>query len=228
MTTNPYESPRYPQEPLPKQAPLDSDAGQSLSVEFDLTLDDYVAFNVVHRSHAVLMKRILIIVLGIAWISIPLYIGVELYQNWAGHLPNPLDPAEVSFKLLYAVVHTILFPLLTWWIYPLVTLLMRSRFQHFWMRIILRWMLSAGDTSSIFGRYKLTISPAVLHEQGPKNETSFKMSAVQKLVATNQYLFIYVSPLQAYIIPSRVFGIPGDFLQFVRTIEEWTQLKAVR
>ena len=225
MDPNPYQAPHYHQEPLPKNAPLEIDPSQPLNVEFDLTLDDYVAFNVVHRSNAALMKWLLLIILGVGWVSIPALIGIELYRNWAGHLPQPLDGEEVTFMLGYAAFHTIGFPLLTWWMYPFMTRLMRSRFQHFFLRLVIKWML-AGDTSSIFGHYKLTFSAEMLHEMGPKNETSFKMSAVQKLVTTDQYLFIYVSPVQAYIVPRRAFRFPEDFDRFVRTMETWTRLTA--
>lgn len=226
MDPNPYQSPRHLQE-LPEQSPPEIEPRQPLSVEFDLTLDDYVAFTVAHHSRPALLKWTAIVLLGVGWVSIPLGIGVKLYQNWVGHMPEPLDANEVTYLLVYAAVHAVLFPLLTWWIYPVSMWIMRSRFHHFFLRLVIRWMLAAGDTSSLFGHYKLTLSAEQLHEQGPKNETIYKMSAVQKLRQSSQYLFIYVSPLQAYIVPARAFPMPEDFSQFVRTMEAWTQVKAV-
>jgi hypothetical protein len=226
MDPNPYQSPRHPRD-YSKQELLESYTGQPLCIEFDLTFDDFVAFNVAHRSHAALLKWLVIILLVIGWVSVPLKIAVELYLNWTGHLPEPMASEEVTHLLLYAALHSILFPLLTCWVYPVMAWLIRTPFHYFLMRLLIRWMLAAGDTSSLFGHYKLMLTAEQLHEQGPKNETTYKISAVQKLRTTRQHLFIYVSPLQAYIVPSRAFPTPEDFTQFVRTLEAWTQQKVV-
>src|SRR4051794_26488870 len=184
MDPNPYQSPRHLHEP-PGPAPLEVETLQPVSVEFDLTLDDYVAFYVAHHSRPALVKWMVLFLLAVGCVSIPLGIGIKLYQNWASHPSEQMDSAEVTYLLVYAAVHSIMFPLLTWWIYPVMMWIRQSRFHRFFLRLLLRWMLAAGDTSSIFGHYKLTLSAEQLHEQGPKNETTYKMSAVQKLRKTS-------------------------------------------
>src|SRR4029077_15632131 len=99
MDPNPYQSPRHLQEP-PGPAPLEIETLQPVSVEFDLTLDDYVAFYVAHHSHPTLVKRVVLFLLAIGWVAIPLGIGVKLCLYWAGYASEQMDSDEVTYLLL--------------------------------------------------------------------------------------------------------------------------------
>ena len=224
MDPNPYQAPHYHQEPIPQHAPLEIDVSRPLSVEFDLTVADHVAFNVSHlaRGRFPTWTRKILEVIG--FVSVPLGVTSYLLAVWSGRIQPTPEIEQVMSLVLFALLYLVIYPIVMWWA---LAFLRRPESGHALLRYYLKRKLSVGDTSSIFGHYKLTLSAETLHEQGPKNETSFKLSAVQKLVSTGQYLFIYVSPLQAYIVPRRAFPFPDDFEVFVRTVEEWTRIKRV-
>jgi hypothetical protein len=227
MEPNPYQAPHFRQEPIPLQPPLEIDPTRPICVEFNLTLDDYVSFNIAHNRRGSLIKWMRLVLVGIAWIAVPIAVGVYLYRNSAGHLAEELPREEVLGLIGYAVFHTVLFPLLIWLCWSWITRDVKWNPTRPLVALVIKRMLS-GDTSSMFGRLRLTCSAERIHQQGAKSEGSHDISAVQKLVLTPEYLFIYVSPMQAYIIPFRAFAHPDDFERFVLTLEEWTKQKRVK
>jgi hypothetical protein len=98
----------------------------------------------------------------------------------------------------------------------------------FLMRWYLRYLLTRGDTRSMVGRHTLRISPTDITERGPQAEHRFAIAAVQKLVRSRGNLYIYVSPVQAIVVPARTFEHPAMMEGLVRALELYSKASAIR
>src|SRR5258707_10117617 len=96
MDLNPYAAPRYGQE---REPILDIDFAQPVTLAYDLTLEDYVTFYVIHRlrsrSHA-WMRHVVFL---LAWCCVP--VGIAVYfAGWLRMKPAP----EMNFFLIFMAV----------------------------------------------------------------------------------------------------------------------------
>src|SRR6476660_2263644 len=216
MDPNPYQAPQYGQEREPAQPLIDFNQPETIS--FELTVDDYVTFNVAHRMNSLLHKWVRNVVHGMGWISVP--IGVAAY--FAGLLPivKPnLPPVETrGFLIIWAVGHVVL--------YPLLRHFLGNRTHSLLLSSLFRMMLARRDNSGLFGHHELTISPAKLHERAPKSEVSHDITAVTRMMLTDELFVIYVSSMHGYLVPRRAFASPEDFFVFLKKMEKWTGLSA--
>jgi hypothetical protein len=71
------------------------------------------------------------------------------------------------------------------------------------------------------GRRQITIGPEALVTKTDLNSGSFHWSSVQRIRRTSQFLFIYVSPMNAFIIPKREFADPEEFDALHRRVCQW-------
>jgi len=62
----------------------------------------------------------------------------------------------------------------------------------------------------------------------PKSEARHNISMVQRIIITKDHAFVYVSPIQAFIIPRRAFVPPETFDAFIRTLEDYSGVRAER
>jgi hypothetical protein len=92
----------------------------------------------------------------------------------------------------------------------------------------IRWYATRGDTSSVFGRYRIALSPREIYERAPKSEARHDISVVHRVIVGPGHAFIYVSPMQAFIVPRRAFVPPETFDAFVATLERYAGVKAER
>jgi hypothetical protein len=223
MDPNPYEAPHHPQEPLPQGPPLEIASGP-LTVEFELTVDDYVAFNVSHHARGALptWTRRVMEVLG--FVAVPLAVILYLLAARLGWTQSRPDSETVVFLLIFVAVFLVIYPVVMWWG---LAFMRKPEFGQNLLRYYLKRKLSSADNTSIVGHRRVTISPAGVHEQSSLCETIYKIAAVKKLLVTDDYLFIYLSGMHAFLVPKRAFFYPHDFELFVRTLEAWTGLKAV-
>jgi hypothetical protein len=200
VDVNPYEPSRIA-EPL-GQIPV-AHTGSPTEVEFDLTVEDFIAFNHDHVERMFAMRTTRVVLALFVGLTVP--VGVAFY--W---MSNDVAADAAPFVILWAVVHFLGFVAVAiWW----------SRRSSSWgSGWIYRWLATRGDTSAIFGRYRFVISPREILERSPKAEAHYDISVVQKIIATATHAFIYVSPLQAFIIPRRAFVPVETFDAFLDTL----------
>jgi hypothetical protein len=212
MDPNPYAAPHYGQE---REPVLDIDFAQPVTLAYDLTLEDYVTFYVIHRlrsrSHAWVRRVVFIL----SWCCVPA--GIAAY--FAGWLPMKPDPEMRFFLIFMAVAYSMVFPLC----YPLfrrssLQKESRSRFTRGIWRSVLGRQLNA----NFLGAHTLTIAPDKLHQRGPKSEVSFDLSGVTQVVLSQELLMIYISPMHAYLVPRRAFRSEAELLETTRKLEKWT------
>jgi hypothetical protein len=208
MTANPYEASRVPE---PLVMPAHATSGTPSEVEFDLTLEDYVVFNQEHTDRLFAMRLVRLALTLVVGLSVAIGVAIYLFTT-------PAEPGVMAFLILWAVVNLLAFiGIAIWWNHR------RRPWGSGWF---LRWYITRGDTSSIFGRHRIVLSPHEIYERSPKAESRLAMSIVTRIVVTTDYAFVYISPIQAFIIPRRAFFPPATFDAFVRTLEEYSGVRA--
>lgn len=212
MEPNPYVAPHYGQE---REPILDIDFAQPVTLAYDVTLEDYVTFYVVHRLRSrthFWMRRVVFI---LAWCCVPL--GIAAYL--AGWLPIKPEPEMHFFLIFMAVGYSVVFPLS----YPLfrrTSLQKESRSRL--TRGIWRSVLGRQLNANFLGPHALTITPDKLQQRGPKSEVTFDLSGITLLVCSRELLMIYISPMHAYLVPRRAFRTDDELLVTTRKLEKWT------
>lgn len=209
---NPYAAPHHGQE---REPILEIDYSQPTTLSYELTLEDYVTLYVIHRLRSrthVWIRRVMFI---LAWCGVPL--GIAAY--FAGWLWMKPDPEMHFFLICMAVAYAAIFPLT----YPLIRRSSlqkesRSRFT----RAIWRSALAKKVNDNFLGSHVMTFAPGNLHLRGPKSEVSFNLSGVTQLVLSQELLMIYISPMNAYLVPRRAFRSEEDVSVTIRKLERWT------
>lgn len=70
------------------------------------------------------------------------------------------------------------------------------------------------------GKHKVVLSDAGLVESTAVNESSTTWQGLDRIEQNTDYLFVYVGPIQAIIIPKRAFkdaAATEAFVEFIRT-----------
>jgi hypothetical protein len=209
---NPYAAPHHGQE---REPILEIDDSQPTTLSYELTLEDYVTLYVIHRLRSRSHVWIRRIVFVLAWCCVPL--GIAAY--FAGWLWMRPDPEKRFFLIFMAVAYSVIFPLT----YPLIRRSSlqkesRSRFT----RAIWRSVLARKLNDNFLGSHTLTIAPDKLYLRGPKSEVSFNLSGVTQLVLSQELLMIYISPMNAYLVPRRAFRSEEEVLITASKLERWT------
>jgi hypothetical protein len=189
MSINPYEPSRVPS-PRIDRHPFEFPG----ELEFELTSDDFIAFNLDFARHSTANR----LILGCAGASCVLLALALLLYYVVAFQPAPMEIVGSAFSTAtFVLILSLLIGWLVWRGTP-----------TFVMGFVVRALLMAGDSSSLLGQYWLRLTPEEIFERAPKAEHRFPMSAVQKLVLCDQRLYIYVSPLSALIIPGRALDDP--------------------
>jgi hypothetical protein len=76
-------------------------------------------------------------------------------------------------------------------------------------------------------RHKLSISDSGLHDITDYEESTTHWSAFNEILQTNKYLYFFMKPGKAYIVPKRAFADDMAFNRFVETARNYHS-KAVK
>jgi hypothetical protein len=167
-----------------------------MKIEFELTLDDLVAFTVVHALRSPTFKRQ----------QLGYFVGgLLLFSVLPGLIlattEKPvLETARDIWPLLMGPISYLLF--------MLVIPIWRKRFEA-----ISKRMLAEGHNSGADGPCSLTIESDGLRETRPAGESLRHWSAVEKVLVTDTHAFVYTSAVEA-------FESADGFQQFVGELSE--------
>jgi len=177
----------------------------SVHLVYELTLDDFVAFDTSHQRRSPFLRAITLSIFIVAWLAIPVGAFVYLLAR----------QSEATFLIVWAVLHFLVFGYL-------VLRIIRRGWSDPLSAMLIRRMLTEVDTSSMVGQYELDVSPTAITESSPKGEVTATISAVQRIVVTDNHVFIYVAIVQAFVVPRNAFRMETEFEAFVATIEEYS------
>lgn len=177
-----------------------------IEIEYENSIDDAIAYNVFHYDKFI-AKRV---------------------PKWIPLIMTPLIIATWTFLLIIEVLYgfftlgiimLIIMPI----ILSLNLLRMGQKLNQFIIKREAKKLYSKGENKGFIGKHVMTLAPDELTETTEVNETKQKWSGVEKIVENDDYIFIYISALNAHIIPKRAFENESDVASFVETAKQYKE-----
>ncbi len=174
--------------------------------EFDLTLDDHLAFQEYHLKHSPSIRALRLK----NWLALPAGLGL-LYGFMLMVSPNPSLAVKGHWPLIaVGVVWLMGFP---FW------------FHKAMLRNV-RTLLEEGSNKGMLGKHTITISPETITQAMRYQTSAVRWEAVDKVVRGEGYLFVYISAVNAYIIPEHAFDGEKAFFDFCgQAIDYFSKVK---
>lgn len=154
-----------------------------MKINYELTKDDYIQFNMNHISKSKTIKRTLFIERYI--ISIMFLI-----------VPFMLKGRSEATTIFYYAPFILIFAL---WV-----IFFPKYFKYSVKRRLLK-MLDSGKGSSMFGQQNLSITDYGIFEFDNMEKSKVTLKDVEKVEVTADHIYIYINSADAYIIPMRAF-----------------------
>jgi hypothetical protein len=171
----------------------------AMTAEYELTKEDWSAFNFYHHFHSPTARRQYLR----AWISSVLVVllvclGVSVLASLNSPTPGS------TFLSLLPLYSGVLFCLLWFpWAY-------RRKVNK-----IVAGMIGEGRNRTLFGKQRVTISRDSISRSSDFDQTTIAWSAIERVVKGKDYAFVYTSALTAIIVPRRAFADDLGFDEFV-------------
>ena len=176
-----------------------------MTVEYELTLEDLIAFNMYHFEHSPTMRRQLLQMrltlsaVTVVLVLVVIYIMRQSLGETGMNLPSQVIAGGAGLILFL--------------IYP--------RFARSDIRKRSAKLLREGQAPGSTGRVQLTLLPEGLLSRSRSGESLLRWSATEKLVMDEQHLLLYYAPLLAVIVPRRAFASAADEQQFIEAVKRY-------
>jgi hypothetical protein len=82
-----------------------------------------------------------------------------------------------------------------------------------------RRLYGGGEYEGLFGRVELELTETHLIKRTATSESSTRLEALGQVVVTEDYTFIYASPVTAFVIPRHAVG-SGDYDGFAEAVSQ--------
>lgn len=176
-----------------------------MEIEYELTLDDLLEYNVYHWQHSPSIRRSLTIGhcgLAVVIACITIYLGY----------PNFKYQTSLTLKLL---------PMLPGVIIVVCDLLFFEKV--FWLRSRknAERLYKEGKLKDTIGKKYLTLTQDEIIGKSTSSEIKTKWSGVEKVVDTDRQILIYFAALNAYLIPKRTFPDKAKCSEFIETAKKF-------
>jgi hypothetical protein len=172
------------------------------AIEYELRLDDLVAFNVFHNRTSLAARRQYL--LGLWTFPVMWTMLCVIIWRLADHERG--EPLQTFLALLPLFcggpLHLLLYP----WRY-------RRK-----LRRIVKGMVAEGHNRGILGRRSLLLGPEGIVERTEQRTATYQWSGIERHVLYEVHLFIYTSALDAIVVPKRAFASQGDFEKLHQTM----------
>ena len=172
-----------------------------MTAEYEITKDDFYAFNLYHIRHSSTARRQYLR----SWLSpafIWLLICTGIWYLGDRERGTPLQTFLDLLPLFSGIpLYLICFP----WAY-------RRK-----LRKIIKGMAGEGPNRGLFTCHRVTITPETITDVSEFEQTSTAWRAIENVIKTNKYAYIYNTTMSAIIIPKRAFTSSSEFDEFVQT-----------
>ncbi len=170
-----------------------------MTIQYDLTKEDYIAFNMHHIKSSKTVKKTLFIqqyVLAIIYLIIPFILA-------------DITGESLMFWLIPFIIIFIL------WIafYP-------RYFKGYMKKNIIK-MLSEGKNENIFGPVSLILEETGVREVTRAGESKANWSSIERVEENQDYIFMYTSAVAAAIVPLRAFTNIEEKNEFLMTLKRY-------
>lgn len=179
-----------------------------MKIRFETIIDDYVAFNCFHMQNSPTWRRQRLMSSAIAPVLVALGLGMLFFNALAeqGHNLPVAIVLIVLFVLLNCAISIPAFFLTRWMTMNAVTKNTRKLLAEGGNRTMLGWRAM----ELVDGR--LVVKTDLIH-------SSLDLRAIQKIASDDEYTFVYISSIQAYVIPMNAY--PDEpFKEFIAELRE--------
>ncbi len=175
-----------------------------MTAEYEITAEDLEAFNLYHHRHSPTARRHYLrawFVPSLMWLLVCLGIWHLADRTRVTPLRTFLDLMPL---FAFVPIYLLYFP----WSY-------RRK-----LRKIIAGMVSEGKNRGLFSRHRVTVSPEGVTDAGEFGQNTTAWGAVERVVVSGGYAYVYISSLAAIIVPRRAFASASEFEEFVRVAGE--------
>jgi hypothetical protein len=88
-----------------------------------------------------------------------------------------------------------------------------------------RKLLKEGDNKAVLGHHELSLSPEGIFVRTQTSESKTSWSAITKVLQNDQYVFLYVSSINAFVIPKKAFANESTLQEFLDYIDTHSEQK---
>ncbi len=172
-----------------------------MRIDFTLTQEDYIAYNIHHIENSPSLKRALNIQrygLALIFLIFPFIIA-----------------AMTSISLtLWLLVYGTIFVV---WIrfYP-------KYYMNSTRKRIIR-LIQEGNSASLLGDRSVILTDEAVEEISPQGESRVTWGSIERIDETDEYIYIYTSPVNAYLVPTRAFEGTAQKSEFLMTLRNHKQ-----
>ena len=160
-----------------------------MKLDYELTKQDYIAYNLFHMTYSKTARRLL---------------RMQRYLIPVIFLLLPFFIARVSDIPLWYWMITFLITSIVWiFLFP-------KRMQK---------NIAGRVSKGLLGKRSLSLTEEGILEISESRESKSKWDAVENLVETQEYIFIYISSIMAYVIPSRAFTSEAERNEFIGIVK---------
>ncbi|MDL4842269.1 YcxB family protein [Aquibacillus rhizosphaerae] len=167
-----------------------------MEINYTLTKDDYINFNLYHAKHSKSIQKTLFYLRVTAPI---LYLGLAAVFSFITEIPILVTLVPfIVISILWVVFYPRLF-------YGTIK---RNAYK----------MIKESENDSLLGKHQMKVDEAGIIDKTTNGQTSVNWSGVVNFAEEKDYYFIYIGSINAYIIPKRY--LPGQSLkQFDETVK---------
>lgn len=173
-----------------------------MRVDYEVTIDDLLAFNLYHFNHSPTMKRQVLLGQIIFSVMIIIGFGWIIYSNNVQGLP----------ALIIAGIGALFIALFVA-IYP--------RSVRSSVRKRIKKLAEEGRNTGMIGKQTMILAPDQITVTTEAGTSTYKWTAINKIETTAEWVFIYNTAISAFTIPRRAFPSDDACQTFIETVKAY-------
>lgn len=159
-----------------------------MEIEYELTEEDVVAFNLYHVKNTKVGKN------SLQWQR---YISPLIFLLFAYFLSLFTDMAKGPLFATFAVT-------------AIAWVILYPKYFYFHITRQVRKMLKEGKNDGLVGEHKMKLNKAGVRDTTSVGETNVQWPGVKRLIEDADYIYMYTSTVSAYILPKRdLYSVEG-------------------
>jgi len=171
-----------------------------MQVDFQITLEDVATLSVYHARTSKHTRRRMLFSQSLGIFSA--FVLVMVWHDWTS-----------VERVLYFIVMCLL-----WLIgYPI--------YYRWAIKRNARRIYSQSESKSVLGEHTIAIAPDGVSERSAVGESRIAWSGVERLEEDGEYIFLYIGPLVAHVIPKRAFKTTEDANAFLHQAQSYRSTK---
>jgi hypothetical protein len=169
-----------------------------MKIKYVLTKEDYIQYNLHHMRESETIKKSLFMQ---RYIVSLIFLIVPFVFAKVSEIPF------VHWMIVFLIIYLI------WMLYypKYFASLTKKRLQK---------IINEGKNLSLFGERTISLNEDGIVESSKAGESKTNWSVVERVDETGKYIFIYVSSVNAYIVPTRAFADLNQKKEFVDMLKQ--------